>query len=159
MRVLLEVVLAAVARALAVDQEPGVNRTLVVTATLLMIATLAITAWVGYRSISAEIYPPRHVLAAPMIVSGPGGVGVLPAGTSLVFEAGMSEGFDRFRVAVNVFGEPLPTAPSHLPYLVDPLAADREDATPLVGDEGLLDLLRALRVRRVDLERIEGRLE
>jgi hypothetical protein len=104
--------------------------------------------------------PRRHVLSAPMVVhSGDPGAapGVLPAGTSLRYAGSLPEGIDRYTVVVNVERKPLPLQGLPRPDLVEPITsfgpADL-DGGPALGPEELLSLLRALGVRRADLEQL-----
>lgn len=112
----------------------------------------------------ADAYPERHTLTAPVLIwAGHASVGVLPIGTTLVLDRAMPEGFDRYLVAINALGAPLPRSTSPLPNLFSPLESHPYESgtpdEPGMADEELVSLLRAFRVRRVDLERVASQLE
>lgn len=143
---------------------PKVQKWTLIVASLAVIAASAVVCvYIGARFI-ADAHPERHTLTAPVLIwAGHTSVGVLPIGTTLVLDRAMPEGFDRYLVAINAFGAPLPRSASPLPNLVEPLESHPYESGPPgqagMTDEELVSLLRAFCVRRVDLERIAPQLE
>ncbi|WP_437296366.1 hypothetical protein [Sorangium sp. So ce426] len=97
-----------------------------------------------------------HVLRTPLIIRSSDAVpGILPTGTTLEYVERFSEGFDRYRVYVNVERRTLPLSEAPKRNYVSPVAAVDDDSAHAVLDSGQLrELLRSLRVRKDDLERL-----
>lgn len=53
----------------------------------------------------------------------------LPPGTTLYFDKAMPEGFDRYYVYVNIFGEPLNAKPVPEKFFIAPLSAHHDEAS------------------------------
>jgi hypothetical protein len=109
----------------------------------------------GNKAVSS--HHQRHVLTEPMVVhsnSPNTAPGLLPAGTSLQYVGSLPEGIDRYHVIVNVEGHPLTLEDAPRPVMVDPITALSRTVSnePPLGPEELYRLLRALDVRRTDLE-------
>ncbi|NHZ99015.1 hypothetical protein [Massilia sp. CCM 8734] len=75
-----------------------------------------------------------HVLEAPMLLTA-NGMGkqmhLLPKGTTLYFDEGFSEGFERYKVYVNIDRTPLVLKELDDPTMIDPLTASVMDADEL----------------------------
>lgn len=80
-------------------------------------------------------------------------IGVLPAGTTLHYEQTFPEGFDRYRVFVNIEGSQFPLHDVPREDLVDPLTSfAAEEAQAIISIERLKELLTSLGVTKADLE-------
>lgn len=91
-----------------------------------------------------------HVLAYPLRIASPAQNEwyLLPAGTTLYYEDSMAEGYDRYRVYVNVEGAALDVTAAPFHNYVAPLSA-----YPIEGED-ILHLLRGYPVGKTDLIRL-----
>ena len=106
----------------------------------------------------------RHVLSGPLVVhaSGdPGRTGFLPPGTSLRYVRTFPEGFDRYRLDLNVERFPLDLVDADPPDLVDPLVSlpALDGPRPGADPAELRGLLDALGVTRADLDAVRKTYE
>lgn len=116
-------------------------------ATAAVFAFLAgyLTAWTVNKADSRI-----HVLAYPLRVASPAQNDwyLLPAGTTLYYEESMAEGFDRYRVYVNVEGAALEVTEAPFRNYIAPLSA-----YPIEGKD-ILPLLRGNPVSTTELIRL-----